>query len=313
MVGDERTLLVNLYDENSGQAGNALSASPFDEWTPAFCSMVVQAPDNRIRLKIDRNQTIYYPSPITFWIDGYQITDAQRGRTFVPAGLPRSGEILRHEVTFGPEWTDLLCFNPEFNSVEPDDRLRTIKAWVQDSDNYVQFAFDSKDRMFKLIQILRRVPQILCQAGPIEFQPGWVNRIGVRSAPNACDFRVRIGTAVNYSASGPPLAIKPTELWIGSSPAGADQAPGLYALSRTFSVALGEQELARELAFLGDTGDYDFDGDVDRFDFSSFPDCLQGPEHEGHRPSCQALDSDNDGDVDLIDVGAFQSVYTGPT
>ncbi len=252
MIGDERTLMVKLHDEEGGGSGNRLSASPFDDWTTAHCSMIASAPDNRIKLMIDYVQYAYHP--ITFWIDGYQITEAQTGRTWVVGGVPRAGEILRHNVPFGAEWTDFLCFNPEFNNVEGDDRQRTIKAWVEDLDNYVRLIFDPDDQMFKLIEVVAAMPQVLCETGPVEFQPGWVHRIALRSATDACELRLRIGTAINYSASGPPLNIQPTELWIGSSPAGDDQAPGLYALSRTFNGALNRVALERELAFLPQAG-----------------------------------------------------------
>ena len=310
LLGDERTLMVALHDELSAQSGNRLSASPFDDWTTARCSMIVQAPYNRIRLRLDYTQ--YASGPLTFWIDGYQITEAQTGRTWVPGAVPRAGEVLRNSVPFGPEWTDFLCFNPEFNSIEPDDRRRTIKAWVQDPDNYARLAFDPADKMLKLIQVVAQVPEVLCQAGPIEFQPGWVHRIAVRSTSDACNLHVRVGTAVDYTASGPPLSIQPTELWIGSSPIGDDQAPGIYALSRTFGTALGEQDVQRELAFISDPGDQDSDGDVDRSDYRAAPDCLTGPVPASLRPACQPFDFDGDHDVDLLDVWALQLVFTAP-
>ena len=254
LIGDERTLKIRLYDQPNGHCANYYSGCPYDYWTPNSCCMTVTEPDNRVRLTIAHLQTLYYPRPITFWIDGYQITEAQTGRTWVVGGVPRAGEILRHNVPFGAEWTDFLCFNPEFNNVEGDDRQRTIKAWVEDLDNYVRLIFDPDDQMFKLIEVVAAMPQVLCETGPVEFQPGWVHRIALRSATDACELRLRIGTAINYSASGPPLNIQPTELWIGSSPAGDDQAPGLYALSRTFNGALNRVALERELAFLPQAG-----------------------------------------------------------
>jgi hypothetical protein len=263
MIGDERTLTVQLYDEESGESGNALSASPFDEWTPAHCSMVVSAPENRVRLRFGWLQGGYHP--ITFCIDGYQITAAQTGRTWVVGGVPRAAEVLTHAVPFESEWTDFLCFSPEFNSIEGDDRQRTIKAWVEAPDRYAQLVFDPVDQDFKLIEVLAGVPQVLCSSGPVEFQPGWVHRIALRSGAGGCNLRVRIGTAIDYVASGPPLSVEPTELWIGSSPAGDDQAPGIYALSRTFSGVLLDEAVERELEYLPPVGSCPayFDGDDD--------------------------------------------------
>lgn len=296
LLGDERTLRVRLIDELGGPDGDWLPASPFDEWTIANCALTVSNPDNRIRLELGTTQIVNHP--ITFWLDAYQITEAQTGHTWVTGGEPRRGEVLRCDVPFGAEWTDFLCFYPEFNSVEGDDRPRTIKAWVEDPDDYVQLVFDPSDKMLKLVEVLAGTTQVLCQDGPVGFRSGWVFRVALRSTLDASGFEVRIGTAVDSGASGPPLSIQPTESWIGSSPAGDDQAPGIYALSRVFGSALSTDELESELRFLCDFGDYDCDGDVDLRDVSHFQNDFTGAGGVIHY---SAFDSDTDRDVDLLD------------
>jgi hypothetical protein len=57
-------------------------------------------------------------------------------------------------------------------------------------------------------------------------------------------------------------------------------------------------------------GDADADGALTVADFTSFADCMAGPEVE-RTPSCDIMDFDRDRDVDLVDFGGFQSAFTG--
>lgn len=54
--------------------------------------------------------------------------------------------------------------------------------------------------------------------------------------------------------------------------------------------------------------DYEGDGDVDRFDFATFLDCV-GPAPVS--PDCEVFDADGDRDVDFADFAAFQIAFTG--
>ena len=55
--------------------------------------------------------------------------------------------------------------------------------------------------------------------------------------------------------------------------------------------------------------DFDQDGDVDVADFTTFSDCMTGPDVTP-TPPCQQCDLDSDNDVDTDDFGIFQSMFT---
>ncbi len=56
-----------------------------------------------------------------------------------------------------------------------------------------------------------------------------------------------------------------------------------------------------------ESGDYDFDCDIDLADYGRFNDCF-GPTSG---MECDRFDFDSDGDIDLQDFGAFQLAFTG--
>jgi hypothetical protein len=138
---------------------------------------------------------------------------------------------------------------PDFGSVDPRAAPRTLKAWVQDTDHYAQLVFDPNDARFRLREVVAGNVTELCASLRTQFWPGWTCRVAVRSGPSGTDFRVLTGTT-ELVAAGPPLTVQPTALWIGSSPAGNDGAPGVYALSRTFSGRLPEGAIERFLDFV---------------------------------------------------------------
>jgi hypothetical protein len=59
-------------------------------------------------------------------------------------------------------------------------------------------------------------------------------------------------------------------------------------------------------------GDCDTDLDVDLEDYSTFYQCLDGPQSGPVTPTCQCADLDEDDDVDLTDFVLFQRAFTGP-
>ncbi len=60
-------------------------------------------------------------------------------------------------------------------------------------------------------------------------------------------------------------------------------------------------------------GDFDGDGDVDRYDYTALQICLSfsGPEIPTP-PACYVFDFDEDGDIDMEDVAGFNLAWTGP-
>jgi len=92
---------------------------------------------------------------------------------------------------------------------------------------------------------------VLSESEPVTFWRGWAFRFALRSSASGSEFRVKIGST-EVCGAGRALSVRPKEIWIGSSPAGDDQAPGLYSLSRTFGQALTDEELELELDFLPD-------------------------------------------------------------
>lgn len=61
-----------------------------------------------------------------------------------------------------------------------------------------------------------------------------------------------------------------------------------------------------------DTGDFDFDGDVDLSDFATFLGCFNGPGRPAAQPGCEPADFDGDMDVDLADFGTYLACFNGP-
>jgi hypothetical protein len=57
-------------------------------------------------------------------------------------------------------------------------------------------------------------------------------------------------------------------------------------------------------------GDINGDGHVDLVDYSSFYDCLEGPD-VSLNPGCEVFDFDEDGNIDADDFAAFQRAFTG--
>lgn len=59
-------------------------------------------------------------------------------------------------------------------------------------------------------------------------------------------------------------------------------------------------------------GDCDTDLDVDLDDYSTFHQCLDGPQSGPVTSTCQCADLDEDDDVDLTDFVLFQRAFAGP-
>jgi hypothetical protein len=57
-----------------------------------------------------------------------------------------------------------------------------------------------------------------------------------------------------------------------------------------------------------DTGDADYDGDIDFADFAILQSCFEMP----YIYPCDCVDIDNDSDVDLDDYALWESLQTGP-
>ncbi|HUU98161.1 MAG TPA: hypothetical protein VM487_20710 [Phycisphaerae bacterium] len=109
----------------------------------------------------------------------------------------------------------------------------------------------SPERRFKLVEVIAGEPSVLSESEPVTFWRGWAFRLVLRNSASGSEFRVKIGST-EVCGAGAALSVCPKEIWIGSSPAGDDQAPGLYSLSRTFGEALTDEELELELDFLPD-------------------------------------------------------------
>ncbi len=92
---------------------------------------------------------------------------------------------------------------------------------------------------------------------------------------------------------------------------GTPTAAGLYApLFRVVDQsARGDEKVIPLRVSSGLYGDYDFDTDVDLFDFQRFQECLEQTEPS---PTClDAFDDDGDSGVNLRDFAAFQRAFTG--
>jgi hypothetical protein len=246
VMGDELPLLAFLMDEAHNLRGPLTVTSARDEWGLVRVEMTVTQPDNSVRLMIEAGAA---SNPVTIWLDGYQIAALETGSTWQLGGAPRAAEHLTLPVAFPASWTDVVYVKPDFGCGDASAAPRTLKAWVQDADHYTQLVFDSSAVCFKLREVVAGNVTELCASPRAEVWPGWTCRIGVRSGPGGADFRIVIGTTEVVGA-GPALTVQPVSLWIGSSPAGNDGAPGVYALSRTFAGRLPDAAIRSLLNFL---------------------------------------------------------------
>ncbi len=307
MTGGAQVLSVRLVDEQNDHWGPHTLASPDVQWTAVNSELTVAHPDNRIRLVVGGWSERAESTMV--WLDGYQITARQTGSTWQLGGTPRAGESLRARVEFPAQWTDFVYYQPDFSSAFASGSPMTIKAWVQDVDNYAKLAFDPLDHRFKLIEVLDARPVTVSATDAVTLQPGWTCRIGLRSSKESSEFRVYVGSTLVYGI-GAPISVRPTDLWIGSSPAGDDQAPGVYLLSRTFDSALEDAAFDQELSFLPlPSADVNRDGDVDIKDFGVMFGCLAGP-RDPLGITCWTADISPNGRVDLRDFAALQSAFT---
>ena len=119
------------------------------------------------------------------------------------------------------------------------------------------------------------------------------------------------------AASGPRVDLDFNEVFLGSDPAAANQAHGLYALAMTFDQALDAEQIGRQITLaLGGQpappasvpGDLDQNGVVNLSDFATFACCYLGSGVPAV-PGCALADLDGDGDVDLADFATFAVNY----
>lgn len=299
VLGDELPLLACLLDEAHNMRGPLTVASARDEWGLTRVEMTVTQPGNSVRLVILAGAVA---STATIWLDGYQIADLESGSTWQLGGTPRAGELLTLPVAFPATWTDVVYVKPDFGSGDSCAAPRTLKAWVQDADHFAQLLYDSSAKCFKLREVVAGNVTELCASPQAEVWPGWTCRIAVRSGLSGTDFRILIGTT-EFAGTGSALTVQPTSLWIGSSPAGNDGAPGVYALSRTFSSRLPDAAIEYLLNFLPGTPlppvDCNGNGVDDADDIASGT--SQDMDWDGVPDECES-DCDQNGQPDDYDV-----------
>ncbi len=306
MAGDESVLSIRLVDELHGQWGPRTLTSPESQWKTATCEFTPTYPDNAVRMVIE-GWTTREGNKQT-WLDAYQISVPEAGSTWIPGGSSRAGDVVRATVAFPLEWTDFICFKSDFSSQSAVPGLRTIKAWVQDNQNYAAVGFDGSAGRFSLVEVVDGVGTTLAESDPVRLGPDWSCRLGVRSSTTTTDVLIRVG-AREVRMNGAPISVSPSELWIGSSPVGGDQAPGVYLLSRTFGSSLSEEDFQAELDFMPPLGDHDNDDDVDMDDFGAMTRCLAGP-GINQTTQCPWFDTDFDSDVDLQDLARIEFATT---
>ncbi|MEW6250227.1 MAG: hypothetical protein AB1716_06250 [Planctomycetota bacterium] len=314
--GDESGLWVALYDRANAIYGPYLQSSAANEWVLARPEFTVTQPVNALCFLV--KGTSPRPTPARVCVDGLQMSVTDSGETWQLGGQPRAGEVLRHTLAYPETWSDFLCVRPSFDSNAVHPGWRTLKAWVQDPNNYVLLAFSPVTTRFLLAEVLDREVYLRAESAPALFWR-WRNfRIGSRSSPAGCEFHVKIGSGdAELTGAGPPLTVRPTEVWIGGSPWGNDQAPGVYALSRTFSGELSQEEFARELEYLPVTprlGDLNCDGELNFCDINPFVLALADPAgYAAQYPQCDRMlaDINRDGLVDFNDINPFVWLLCG--
>jgi hypothetical protein len=248
ILGSEWGLAAFLLDAPHSVRGPITNVSARDEWGLLRSEMTVTQPGNSVQLIVRGGAG---DSDVTVWFDGYQISDADGGSTWQLGGTPRAAEQVTLPVAFPASWTDLVYVQADFckTDVTPGPGPRTLKAWVQDADHYAQLVYDASYPCFKLREVVAGQAADVCATPPVWVWPGLACRIAVRSGSAGADLRVVIGTA-EYAGTGRAFTVQPISLWIGSSPAGNDGAPGVYALSRTFATRLPDAALSYLLNFL---------------------------------------------------------------
>lgn len=313
LFGDESGWQVRFWDANTGQLGPATRANATDAWVPVRAELTVTNPNNRLQMLLVGDAV--RPGVATVWVDAHRVTYDWPGAAWHPGGEPRAGERLQHAVAFPSTWTDFITYRTELSNADTRPVNTTIKAWVQDADHYAHLVFDSSDERFKLWEMRPGVRRLVCESKPLQLWPEWTCRCGVRRDVDRTELFVRIGSGQDTEAAvlGPALTIQPTALWIGSSPLGDDQAPGVYALSRTFAGALNETAIERELEYLPPgplttAGDVNCDGHVTFGDINPFVAALSGETaYYAAYNTCHYLNADCNGDgaVDFRDINAF--------
>ncbi len=322
ITGDESALCVGLVDAVHNVGGKIVRTSACDDWTVVRPELTITDPINSIAFIIYGDADRVGVARV--WLDAFQLSATLPGETWQPGGTPRTAETVRHTVDLSGDWTDFVWFRPDFDSEQGPPGWRTLKAWVQTVNDYAAVVFDSADQRFKLVQVVAGAPPtVMAATNPVVFWRGYTARLAVRSSANECSVRVRFGSSADsdLSAAGPPLDIQPLELWIGSRPGADDQAPGVYALSRTFGAALSEDELLMQLEYLPRTStsglsDCNCDDRLDFDDVPYFVAALQGEEawralylsqHAGAAPPCSYWNANCDGStsVDFDDLAAF--------
>ncbi len=319
--GDETTFKVYLLDEESAEYGWSTVTMPSDDWYTVKCRMFVRHPNNRVRMVIEANAESDFA--VDYWFDALEYTTVEDGRTWQPGGVDRAAESLRVPIEFSQRWSDFICFTPEFSTEDVYPGPLTIKSWVQDFQNFARLVVDPREATISVLETLDGIERRVVQTPPIEFWADWTMRIGVISAETETRLHVRIGTE-HYEAIGEKLELLPRELQIGSSPLGNDQAPGLYALSRTYAGELSRVEALGELHFLPQArtgriqrGDANCDQQVDFLDLDLFVFAFmdQRSGRDGYLSTSQAAacwsarsgwgDVNEDGQIDFEDLTLF--------
>ncbi len=286
----------------------------FDAWTPGECAFQVAAEDNRVRLCVMALAEV--STPKTFWLDGYQVTAGQVGRTWVPGGSPRAGDFLKHTVAFGSEWTDVLCFNPDFDSVDGDVSRRVVQSWVENDQRYVKLEYDRAGHCWQLTEAYDGQVRTTCRLGQAEVQPGEVHRFAVRHGASGCELHLRVAADRASANIGLAWTVQPAAIWIGCSPAGTDHAPGVYARSRVWAGWLSDEQLQAQLGggpVHPPRGDCNCDGLTDLGDINAFVLALTSAEaYAAAFPDCNRISADcnRDGIVSLADINSFVDALT---
>jgi len=209
-------------------------------------------------------------------------------------------------VTWPDEWTDFLYVRPEFDSTVSSDDWYVFKAWSQSAEQFAALVFDPIDDCFKVVEKQNGHVSIIAQSDPVFFFREHGFQFVVRKGLDATDLRVRVGAcaADDITACGGPLHVNPTTVWIGSTPGETHQAPGVYALHRTYAGALSDELVERHLGLCAPQ-DLNRDGAIDHDDVIAFATQLHGPD-SAWLGAASAADSDEDGDVDLVDLADYQ-------
>jgi hypothetical protein len=209
-------------------------------------------------------------SETVFYIDSVTLAINQVPVSFQIGGQERAAEILSHSICFPNCWTDVFCWQPPY-SPSAVDQTKVIKSWsVEDGNSWLQLVIDQASN-FKLEEVKQESTKSLVSVPVPKFLPYSLIRFVIVQDSNQIRLHI-LGPEGWVSNSGRRTDIRPTCVFFGSTPGGANQAGGLYSNARVYNDGLTDSQIIHVIDEIAEqgwvVGDLDKDGDVTFSDLS---------------------------------------------